>query len=60
MAKKMGRPKVDNAKTVKLQVRVDEMTAERLKDYCRIHEITVSDIAREGFEIILNRDEKSI
>lgn len=58
MNSKMGRPKLENAKDIKLQVRVDKVTAERLWDYCNAHGTNISDVAREGFKIILSRDEK--
>lgn len=58
MNSKMGRPKLENAKDIKLQVRVDKVTAERLRDYCNAHGTNISDVARKGFEIILNQDEK--
>ena len=58
MNSKMGRPKLENAKDIKLQVRVDKVTAERLRDYCNAHGPNISDVARKGFEIILNQDEK--
>lgn len=53
MSPKIGRPKIDNPKSVDIKVRVDEKTNERLKRYAEKNKITRTEVIRQGINQIL-------
>lgn len=48
-----GRPKADKPKEVRYSVRLDVETEEKLKMYCKIHDITRGEAIRKGIHLLL-------
>lgn len=55
---KMGRPKVDNPKTVKYSIRLDSDTENRLVDYCDKKHITKGEAIRRGINLLIDTDKE--
>lgn len=53
MANRTGRPPVDNPKTVKYSIRLDEETERRLVSYCDRVGITKGEAFRRGIGMLL-------
>lgn len=51
----MGRPKVDNPKTNRFSVRLDEKTEAKLKEYCNKNGITKGEAIRQGIHLLLEK-----
>ncbi|MGP1470072.1 MAG: hypothetical protein ACTTJE_00600 [Schwartzia sp. (in: firmicutes)] len=51
MSHKIGRP-TDSLKNVKLQIRVDDKTLEKLDDYATRLQSTRSGVVRKGIELV--------
>lgn len=58
MGKKIGRPKVENPLCVIVKAKIDEPTKDKLEEYCKQSGKTVSDIIREGINLILGESKK--
>lgn len=46
--KKMGRPKTDNPKSVRVQVRFTEEEYNKLKECAARHNLTITQVVRKG------------
>lgn len=53
--KKIGRPKSENPKAVKLTVRVDEETINILDCYCERHNVSRADGVRTGLQCLKDK-----
>lgn len=53
MSPKIGRPKIDNPKTHDIKVRIDDMTYDKLIEYCKKNNITKTEATRLGLEKLL-------
>ena len=51
--KVMGRPKVDNPKSIKYSIRLDVETESKLKEYCAEHNISKGEAIRQGIHLLL-------
>lgn len=51
MSHKVGRP-TDNPKNIKLQIRVDGKTLQKLDEYALKLESTRSDVVRKGIDLV--------
>lgn len=54
MSPRIGRPKVDSPKTIEVKARIDVLTNEKLKEYCKQNNVTRTDVVREGIEKVIN------
>ncbi len=54
----VGRPKVDNPKSSRFSIRLDNETEQRLKIYCEKHHITKGEAIRQGIYLLLEQREK--
>lgn len=50
---KVGRPKVNNPKTIKFSIRLDVNTEQRLLEYCKQHKLTKGEAIRRGIDLLL-------
>ncbi|MBE6845057.1 MAG: CopG family transcriptional regulator [Ruminococcus sp.] len=58
MSSKMGRPKSDNPKDVRFQIRADKETMEKL-DYCaKENNSSRSEIIRQGIDLVYAKTKK--
>ena len=48
MEKKMGRPPIDNPKTVRVQVRFTEEEYQKIKSCAEKHNTTITQVVRKG------------
>lgn len=55
MNAKIGRPKVDQPKTIEVKARIDKHLNQKLIEYCQKHNSTRTDVVRQGIEIVLNQ-----
>ena len=46
--KKMGRPKSEDPKTIRVQVRFTESEYTALKEYAQKHSLTITQVVRKG------------
>lgn len=51
----IGRPKVDNPKSSRFSIRLDEETENKLKDYCEKNKITKGEAIRQGIHLLLSQ-----
>lgn len=56
MSPRTGRPKSDNPKTITVKGRIDRETNERLKEYCETHDTTVTEVIRQGIDMVLQKE----
>lgn len=56
MSHKSGRPKVDNPKEVVIRCRVSKAFNSEIEDFCKIHNVTKSDIITMGIKAILKEE----
>ena len=56
MSQKMGRPKVDNPKSVKYSIRLDMETEMALQEYAETHNISKGETIRKALELLLKSD----
>lgn len=54
---KMGRPKSENSKKRILSIRTDDSLFEKICDYARKHNMTVTEVVLAGLERILSESE---
>lgn len=52
----MGRPPSENPKNIELKARIDEVTNEKLINYCKKYQVSRTEVVREGVERILEQD----
>ena len=57
MYQKMGRPPIDNPKSVKYSIRLDEKTEKRLLSYCRQHKTKRGEVIRQAIKRFLSMEE---
>jgi antitoxin component of RelBE/YafQ-DinJ toxin-antitoxin module len=50
---KMGRPKSDKPLTIEAKARIDEETNKKLVEYCEKHNVTRTDVIREGIRKVI-------
>jgi hypothetical protein len=53
MSPRIGRPKVDNPKTMSVRARLDSKTYEQLVQYCKDTGKTITSVVVEGIETVL-------
>ena len=54
MKPKMGRPKIENARTVKVDTRLTEEEEEKLVYCCEVLGLTKAEVVRKGIDKIYN------
>lgn len=52
MSPRTGRPKAEQPKDVRIQIRLDRQTLERLDEFAKSHSKTRSEIIRKGIELV--------
>lgn len=57
MAPKMGRPKIENPKDQRLQVRVDKATIDALDKCAEVLNVNRSEVVRMGVELVRDKIE---
>lgn len=55
MSAKMGRPKVENPKDIKLSIRLDVQTEAKLREYCEKNAISRGEAIRKGIHLLLKQ-----
>lgn len=55
LSPRTGRPKSDNPKVFDVTARIDKDTMERLQTYCKNYNKTITDVVREGIELVLEQ-----
>ncbi len=55
----MGRPKVDKPKTIEVKARIDEETNDRLVKYCEKHNVSRTEVVREGIEKVIGNEKEN-
>lgn len=55
MSPRTGRPKVNNPKSNDLKVRLDDVTHQKLIQYCDEHQMTKADAVRQGIHLLLEK-----
>lgn len=58
MSLKIGRPKADNPKEVKVSIRFDRDTDKWLTEYCVLNKISKGEAVRRGIHLLMNKKEK--
>lgn len=53
MSPRIGRPKVENPKTIKYSIRIDAELETRLQNYCKENGITKGEAIRKGIKNLL-------
>lgn len=53
MSPRTGRPKTDNPINIRTSVRLDKETDEKLKEYCKKHNLTKGEAIRKGVHLLL-------
>ena len=53
MSPRTGRPKIENPKSIKYSIRLDDETEQKLKEYCEKHGITKGEAIRRGIHLLL-------
>jgi hypothetical protein len=56
MSKKMGRPKAEKPKSNLVACRLTDEDLIKLREYCKIHNMTYSDVLVKGLHILLNKE----
>ena len=54
----MGRPKLDNAKTIRLNVKIDKETLAKLNEIAEAHSLTKGQVVRQGIECLYRHIKK--
>ena len=54
----VGRPKSKNPKSNKFSIRLDDLTEEKLENYCLQHEISKGEAIRQGIELLLEKEKE--
>lgn len=55
MSPRTGRPKVDNPKEQRFTIRLDNITGQRLDDYCKSVDKKRAEVIREAIMELLNK-----
>ena len=58
MCAKMGRPKIDNAKTIKLNVKIDNETLSKLDEIAEANSLTKGQVVRQGISFLYDHIKK--
>ena len=58
MSPRTGRPKIENPKSIKYSIRLDDETEQKLKDYCEKHGITKGEAIRRGIHLLLAEEKE--
>ena len=53
MSPRIGRPKIENPKSIDLKVRIDERTNQALLLYCKKNAMTRAEALRKGLSLLL-------
>lgn len=53
---KMGRPVVENPKSIEVKARIDEETNKKLVEYCKKNNLTRTDVVRLGIQKVLEEE----
>ena len=56
MSPRTGRPKIENPKSIKYSIRLDDETEQKLKEYCEKHGITKGEAIRRGVHLLLSEE----
>ena len=56
LSPRTGRPKSEKPKTIEVKARIDAETDVRLSEYCKLNNLTRTDVVRKGLTLVL--DEK--
>ena len=54
----VGRPKIENPKSNRFSVRLDNATEEKLENYCLRHRISKGEAIRQGIELLLEKEKE--
>lgn len=54
----VGRPKSKNPKSNKFSIRLDDLTEEKLENYCSQHGISKGEAIRQGIELLLVKEKE--
>lgn len=55
MSPRTGRPKATNPKIIEVKARIDDETNKKLIEYCAKHNVTRTDVVREGIKLVINK-----
>ena len=58
MCAKMGRPKLDNPKSIDLHVKVDKETLAKINEIVETHSLTKGQVIRQGVECLYRHIKK--
>lgn len=58
MSAKMGRPKLDDPKSIKLNVKIDKATLEKLTEVAEAYSLSRGQVVRQGIEVLHKRIKK--
>lgn len=53
-----GRPKIDNAITEKLNVKIDTETKKALEEYCAKNDVSKGEVVRQGIKMVIEGNKK--
>lgn len=53
LSPRTGRPKSENPKDIDIKVRIDQITNQKLLNYCDNHGITRTEAIRQGIHLLL-------
>lgn len=56
MSHKTGRPRAENPKDVVIRCRISKDFNSEIENYCRIHNVTKTDIIRAGIETVIRKE----
>ena len=58
MSAKMGRPKLDDPKSIKLTVKMDKATLAKLNEVAEAYSLSKGQVVRQGIEVLHRRIKK--
>lgn len=58
MCAKMGRPKLDDPKSIKIGVRLDKATLDKLDEIATTNSLTRGQVVRQGIEVLYRHIKK--
>lgn len=58
MSPKTGRPKVEQPKDIRIQIRLDKPTLEKLDNFAQKNNTTRSDVIRKGIDLVCEHEKK--
>lgn len=56
MSPRTGRPPLEHPKDITVKGRIDAETNAKLKAYCDKHNVTITDVIRQGIEMVLEKE----